>query len=119
VESSPRVRLLSEVRLLPLPFFRLQCGTTVKDQERWLPVLLVEAHKCTKPELPKVRAISQAHLSLPGSTYPDLNLVSSNTSLHPCALCRLHLTRRNYRSGEVDPEDVTLLGNLKVGVRHL
>jgi hypothetical protein len=60
-----------------------------------------------------VRAISQALLSLPGCTYPSLYLVSSDTSLHLRALCRLHFTRRNYQLGEVDPEDVTLLGQPK------
>lgn len=76
-------------------------------------MLLVEAHKCTQPEVPKVRAISQAPLSLPGSTYPSLSLMSTDTSLHLRALCRLYLTRQEYRSGEAAPEDVTLLGQPK------
>jgi hypothetical protein len=60
-----------------------------------------------------VRAISQAHLSLPGSTHPSLYLVSADTSPHLLVLCRLYLTHQNYRSGEVAPEDVTLLGQPK------
>ena len=60
-----------------------------------------------------MRAISQAPLSLPGRTYLSLYLVSMYTSLHLRALCRLHLTRRDYRSGEVEPEDVTPLGQPK------
>jgi len=60
-----------------------------------------------------VRAISQAPLSLPGSTYPSLSLMSTDTSLHLRALCRLYLTRQKYRSGEAAPEDVTLLGQPK------
>jgi len=76
-------------------------------------VLLVEAHKCTQPEVPKVRAISQAPLILPGSTYPSISLMSTDTSLHLRALCRLYLTRQKYRSGGAAPEDVTLLGQPK------
>ena len=76
-------------------------------------MLLVEAHKCTQPEVPKVRAISQAPLSLPGSTYPSLSLMSTDTSLHLRALCGLYLTRQKYRSGEAAPGDVTLMEQAK------
>ena len=81
-------------------------------------MLLVEAHKCTQPEVPKVRAISQAPLSLPGSTYPSLSLMSTDTSRHLLALCRLYLTRQKYRSGEIAQSSLSW-DNPKVIVRHL
>ena len=70
-----------------------QSSITVEGQECWLPVLLVEVHKCTQPQVPKVIAISQAHLSLSGSTYPSLYLVSSYTSYGGwvASWCHLHL----------------------------